>query len=114
MKIQPTSLIITLGISVLIAYGLYVFSENENKVLIGVGSAIISLTTLVAALGVSYNDGRVGANIRIVGMLFFSLGITSNIVFSTLHFPRPAYIVTNGILLLLFLLIANFIRKTKE
>jgi len=49
-----------------------------------------------------------------VGMLFFSLGITSNIVFSTLHFPRPAYIVTNGILLLLFLLIANFIGKTKE
>jgi len=107
-------MIVAIGLSALIAYGLFSLTEGENKELVGIGTGVFSLATLITALGVSYKNSRVGANVRTAGMLFFMLGIGSNITFSLLSLSKPAYIVTNGILILTFLLIANFIAKAKQ
>lgn len=107
-------MIVAIGVSALIAYGLFNLSKGENKELVGIGTGVISLATLITAIGVSYKNGRVATNVRIVGMLFFLLGIGSNITFGLLSLSQPAYIVANGILFLVFLLIANFIAKAKQ
>lgn len=107
-------MVVAVGLSALIAYGLFTLAQGENKELIGIGTAVMSLATLVTAIGVSYKNGRTGTNVRTVGMLFFALGVGSNITFGLSGFSRPAYIVTNGIILLIFLLIANFIAKAKQ
>jgi|TARA_B110000879_G_scaffold108509_1_gene145712 hypothetical protein len=113
MKIKTVPMIAAIGLSALIAYGLFALAKGGNKELIGIGTGVMSLVTLITAIGVSYKNGRTATNVRTVGMLFFTIGIVSNIAFSLWNLPRPAYIVTNGMLILLFLLIANFIAKAK-
>jgi uncharacterized membrane protein len=114
MKINTIPLLVAIGLSALIAYGMFALTQGENREYIAIGTAVMSLTTLITTIGVSYKNGRTGTNIRTVGMIFFALGIGSNIAFGVLDLPRPAYIITSGVLLLIFLLIANFIAKAKQ
>ena len=111
MKLNLITSAIALAICALIAYAFYSFSDNPNKAILATGSMLLLGISLLVAIGAQYNRYPAGINSRVVSVLFFVTVLLSHIVFSFLDFTIPAYVVTHGILFLLYLLMLYFIMR---
>ncbi len=114
MKINFVQTSIAIVGSLLIAYGFYSFHDSENKLLLSLGSFVFLAITLVITIGVNYEQSRTTTNVRVVSGIFFIVALASSLIFSFLKFSTPTYIITNGILLLIFILIVYSINKAKQ
>jgi hypothetical protein len=114
MKINFVQTIIAIAVSLLIAYGLYSFHDSENKILLSAGSFVFLALTLVFSIGTSFQLPRTTTNVRVVSGIFFAVALISNLIFTFVAFSVPSYVITNGILLLVFILIAYSINKAKQ
>jgi hypothetical protein len=114
MKINFVQSIIAIAMSLLIAYGLYSFNSSENKILLSAGSFVFIATALVMTIGVSYELPRTTTNIRVVSGIFFVIALISNLIFTFINFSVPSYVIINGILLLVFILITHSINNAKQ
>ena len=100
--------------SLLIVYGLYNFNGSENKILLSAGSLVFLATTLVMTIGTSFEIPRTTTNIRVVSGIFFAVALISNLIFTFINFSVPSYVIINGILVLVFILIIYSINKAKQ
>jgi hypothetical protein len=114
MKINFVQTIIAIAVSLLIAYGLYSFHASENRLLLSAGSFVFLAATLVTTIGASFEFPRTTANIRVVSGIFFAVAFITNLIFTFIAFSVPSYVITNGILILVFILIAYSINKAKQ
>ncbi len=115
MKVKIVPTIIALGISVLLAYALFEVCHTEGgEWLLAIGGGICLFSPLFTCLGVRFELSRTSANVAVVGAVFFCIMVISNAAFAYLQFATHSYIIINGILLLLFLLIEYLIAKTKQ
>ena len=115
MKVKVVPTIIALGISALLAYALYNICHTEGKeMLLAIGGGLCLFLPLVTCLGVRFELSRTSANVAVVGAVFFVLMLVSNVIFAYSHFETHAYVIVNGIILLLFLLIAYLIAKARQ
>ena len=114
MKIDFIKMIIGLAVSALIAYGFYAFNENANNELLVFGSLFFLAITLVVMMGVSFELPRTSALIRTVSGIFFVIALLSNMVFAFIDFKSATYIIINGILFLIYGLIAYSLAQAKQ
>jgi hypothetical protein len=114
MKINFVQTIIAIAVSLLIAYGLYSFHDSENKILLSAGSFVFLAITLIFSIGTSFQLPRTTTNVRVVSGIFFAVALISNLIFTFVAFSVPSYVITNGIFLLVFILIAYSINKAKQ
>lgn len=106
MKIKIIPSIISALIAALSGYAIFTYAVVENNNLLGVGSAITMTLTLLGVFGFSLERKRKAINIHIVSGIFNALFLIISIVFAFLHnFSGPTYLIINGILLLIWLLI---------
>jgi uncharacterized protein with PQ loop repeat len=108
MKINPVMTLIALAIAALAAYGFYVWNNGEQgQWLITIGSGVTIFICLGGCLAVSGETRGLAGNIRVTSLVFLVIGIISHVIFSLVSGPGTApYIIVNGIMLLLFVLIA--------
>jgi hypothetical protein len=112
MKINSVMLIVSLAISGLIAFGFY--SANTGEVylwVITIGSGLLSSITLSGILAVNFNVRGGTGNYKIVSALFFIFALAGNIIFNFLNFTLAPYIIVNGILFLLYVLVGYGVIK---
>jgi hypothetical protein len=114
MKINFVPAIVAIAVSLLITYGLYSFHSFENQILLTGGSFIFLAITLIFAIGARFELPRTTTNVRVVSSIFFMIALISNLVFTFSNFSVPSYIIINGILLLVFILIAYSINEAKQ
>ena len=114
MKINFVQTIIAIVLSLLIAYGLYSFHDSENKILLSTGSFVFIATTLVLSIGISFQLPRTTINTKVISGIFFAVALISNLIFTFIKFSVPSYVIINGILLLVFILIAYSINRAKQ
>ena len=114
MKINFVQTIIAIALSLLISYGLYSFHNSENKMLLSVGSFVFLALTLIITIGASFELPRTTTNVKVVSGVFFAVALISNLIFTLIKFSVPSYLIINGILLLVFILIAYSINKAKQ
>jgi len=108
MKANPVTTLITLALCLLISYAFYTFNNNVLKEVLSAGSFILLFTTLFFSIGARFSYYRTGINVRTTSLIFFVTFFVSNLVFSFLNFTQGAYIVVNGIALLLYFLIIYY------
>ncbi|RZJ72356.1 MAG: hypothetical protein EOO45_11005 [Flavobacterium sp.] len=109
MRLNNVIAILSVGICALIAYGFYSFNDNPQKLMLSLGSFILLTATLLMTLAVRFDDYRTAVNARVVSMVFFSLAFVTNVVFSFFNFSSDSYIIINGIIFLLYLLLMYFL-----
>jgi len=114
MKINFVKLIIAIALCLLIAYGFYSFHESVNKNLLSLGSFVFLAATLVMSIGVSFELPKTTTNIRVVSGIFFIVALVSNVAFSFINFSTPVYVIINGILFLVFILIIFTINRAMQ
>jgi hypothetical protein len=114
MKINFVPTIISIAVSLLISYGFYSYHSGGNKILLSVGGFVFLASTLTLAIGTNFELSRTTTNVRVVSGIFFAICLFSNIIFTFIAFAVPAYVITNGILMLAFILITFLINKAKQ
>ena len=115
MKINSIPTIIAAAISALIAYALYAFCKTEGQeLLLAICGGISMFVTLATCLGVRFPEGRTSANVAVLGGVFFALLLIAQLVFAFVPFTTPALIIVDGLLLLVFLLVAYGVTKARQ
>lgn len=114
MKINVVPTIVAVFFSALVAYGAYSCCISDKENMVAAGSGIMSLCMLVTSFGISLESKRRTANIKVVSIVFFMLSLIGNLIFALVYFSVPAYIITNGILLLVWLLIIYWVGKAMQ
>ena len=114
MKVNALQTVIAIAISALIAYGFSCINNNNGREILSLCSfAFLALTSIVA-VGVEFEQTRSTINIKVLAGAFFIAGIITNLIFSFFKIIIPLYIITNGLLLLTFLLASYSIQRTKQ
>ena len=107
MSVHPVNLLISVVVSALLAYAIVLIGGDAITATVGVGSFITLASTLGLAIGVRYERGRVGTNVRLVSALFFAGLLVTNGAFSLIGHSQAAYVITTGIFFMVFVLIAH-------
>jgi hypothetical protein len=114
MKVNPVFLLISLAIAALAGYGFFSWNSGEAfQLLIAIGAGIMVFITISGTIAIQSAGGRgsVG-NIRALSIVFLIIFIISNVIFSFITLITPtAYIVINGILFLIYILIAYAVSR---
>jgi hypothetical protein len=114
MKIDFIKTLIALAASLLIAYGFFSFHHSENSQLLAFASFAELFLSSFIVLGLRFELNRTTTNVRTVASLFFVLFLLTNIIFSFLIFSTQLYIIINGLIFLLGMLIVYSIIKAKQ
>lgn len=106
MKLNPILGIVALGISSLLSYLVSSLTcQPVYKLHTAIASGVCFGLTLIPALALTYESSRLGTNLRLLSGVFLVLFLISHFCFSTIGVTMHTYIITNGILLLVFLAI---------
>ena len=114
MKLDFIKTIIAIAVSGLIAYGFFAFNKNVNKDLLTIGSFIFLVITLTFTIGINFQLPRTSSLIKTISIIFFIIALLSNLIFSFVDFKEATYIITNGILFLIYTLTTYSIGKVKQ
>ncbi len=82
-----------------------VASGDENAAICGVGSGICFAATLVPVIGLQYESAKLGVNIRVFSSIFLIIFVISHFCFAAYAVKMPYYIIVNGIMLMIYLVI---------
>lgn len=95
---------IAIVLSLLIGYLVYLVAEgNRYDIVVGIGGAICFAVSLMPAIGMKYESGRLSLNMRVLSLLAFGMFALSNFVFAMVDSKIAYYIIVNGILLCLYI-----------
>lgn len=115
MKTNYLLIVIAVLISALIGYGFYAANGGEvNQLLIAFGSGISFAITLSTLLGIGFERSEQTVNVKVVSVIFTILLLISNLIFGFTKVATAAYVIVNGILLLIFILITYGIVKANK
>jgi hypothetical protein len=107
MKIHPLNCLVAVMFGALLTYGIVSIGSSAIKGTIGIGAFVFFASSLAIAAGVSFERSRTGTNVRIVSLVFFVAALLANLFFAVVAGSQTGYIVTCGLLFLLYVLIAS-------
>ena len=114
-KINVVPVVLAFVLSALAAYAFYAYADcKEQALVLAVGSFIMLMGTLFGLMGFSYEHKRNLTMIRVVSLVFFLISLVSNIIFSSVGFAVPAYVIVNGFIVLICFMTAYFIARSAE
>lgn len=114
MKVNKFPLALAFLLALIIAYFFSTFHLNNDGLVIGLGTFLVLFTTVASTVSISFDYERTTTLARTVSGLFFILFLVSQIIFTYITFNFPTYILVNGSMLILFLLIIFSIVKSKH
>jgi len=114
MKIDFVKSVVAIAICGLIAYGFYALHNSDNKLLLSLGCFFFTSVTSLGIIGISFELPRTTTLIRTVSSIFLFVALASNLIFSFMNFSIPAYIIINGVFLLMYVLISYSLAKAKQ
>lgn len=115
MKANIFLTLISIMLAMLLGYFAYnVASGDENDIVCGIGSSICFAATLIPTMGIQYESGRLGTNIRMFSALFFIVFAISHFSYAGFGVKMPYYIIVNGIMLMIYLAIFYKMQSVKD
>ena len=114
MKVDVLKSVIALGISALLAYACYEICDHGSlKMTIATGAFVALAIPSLLAMGLSPKQERRAVVLKTLSWSFFIIEILTNAIFAFCKFSTPTFIIINGIIILLFVVIYSSIFKAK-
>lgn len=115
MRINTVLTIIAIAMAVLIGYLAFSIAEGEkNDIVCGIASTTCFTAVLVPIVGLQYDSNKLGINIKIMSSLFLFVFLISHFCFAAIYIKMPYYIIINGILLLIYIVILYRMNQIKK
>lgn len=106
MRIDFVKSIIAIGISTLLAYACYEICDYERlQWVIAIGALLTLSIPALFALGVSSNQERSSVVLKVLSWTILLVEFVSNGIFVFFDFRIPSYVIINGLIILVFMLI---------
>lgn len=105
MKFDIVKTIIAVAASLLVAYAMYAWDKSGNGGSISLVAFIESGMLLTCALGIKIDRLHTMLNIKITAWAFFVICLMMNALFASGTFSVPAFIISNGVVVLIAALI---------
>lgn len=103
MKLNVFLTCISIAMASLVGYLVYTLEKGQKgDILYSIGSGICMASILIPMMGLHYDSGRLGVNIRIMCLAFLLILLISHVCFAVVGIDESYYIVTNGMLLLVY------------
>lgn len=115
MKTNIFLTVLSIMIAALVGYLAFnIANGDENGAICGICSGICFAATLIPLMGLQYETGRLGVNIRVLSLVFFVIFLISHFCFAALGVKMPYYIILNGIILIIYLFIFYKMQGVKD
>lgn len=115
MKPNIFLIIVSVLIATLAGYGFYAANSGENfSLLLSLGSGLTFAITLIGTLGIKPKERAGNVNFKIISAIFFILFLISNLIFGFTGMSVAPYIIVNGVILLIYMIVGYGIIKSKE
>lgn len=115
MKLNIILTVIAALVVGLLVYWIHTIIQASDVVdIMTYGSGVCFLVTLLPVIGIQYESARLGINIRIVSTIFFVAFLVSQFSFANFASDIPLYIIVNGLLLIIFLLVLYKMQSIKN
>ena len=112
MKLDIIKSVVAVVISALLAYACYEICKYESvQTLAAIGSFLTIATPLMCAIGVEIKAERTSVVLKVLSWVVLLAEVVTNGIFICFDFSNPAYIIVNGLILVLYLLIYSSIYK---
>jgi hypothetical protein len=113
MNINSLYLIIAVLLCGLLAWGGYSLSAYPDRQLYVLAAMFVSLCiTSICGLSIQYEDQRSGVMIKTACWISFAVLLIMDYIFAFYHFNIPLFIICNGVISLISILVVNGIYKT--
>lgn len=115
MKINSVLSIIATALSCLIGYLVYNVAEGQDgDIVCGIASTICFTTTLIPLMGAETESTKLTINIKVMSSIFLIAFLISHFSFAAICIKIAYYIITNGILLLIYAAILYKMQQIKN
>lgn len=117
MKISYFNSLLSFFAIIIIGYwAFYIANSNndQNDVIVGLGTAISVLLTLGTGLGFSLEDSRGNVNMKILCLVAFVLLMIVNFCYACFGVSMPYYVIVVGLLLIAVIGIFKKITDIKD
>lgn len=115
MRINTVLTIIAIAMAILIGYLTFSIAEGEkNDIVCGITSTICFTAVLIPIVGLQYDSSKLGINIKIMSVIFLVVFLISHFSFAAICIRMPYYIIINGILLLIYIVILDRMNRIKN
>ena len=111
MKINPLFTLMALLLSCIIAYTLYVFCQNDLKIIYTTLGGVVCSTYFLTLLGLDFGTTRKNINIKTLSSFFLLLYSFILVYFSFQNRFLPSFIISSSLFFILFLGLSFFISK---
>ena len=96
------------GISGLLAWGCYeIASVDPQRIITTVTVGLITFIMGGVTVAVNFHDKRIGINIKMLSGIFCVIGLMMDAIFSFFAYKISLFVILNGLLLMLYLLIVQ-------
>lgn len=107
--------LMALILSLLLGYLVYhIASGKPNDMICGVVSVVCMAATAIPLIGLKYESGRMGVNLRVLSTIALIFFVILNIAFAALEIVMPYYVVINGLALVVFLVSFYELSRIKD
>ncbi len=114
MKFDFFNSLIALSISALLTWGAYSMTDTENlKSLVAVVTFITLGVSSICSIAIKLGEERSSIVNRATSAVFFFLLLIINMAFTFFDFSKPLYIIINGIVMLIMLIILRAVTNSK-
>jgi phosphatidylserine synthase len=116
MKVNYVYGVIAVGICALLSYAVYTISKSMDRNVLTLCSFVAMIIPLFCAMGLKVEETeRTNINLKVLATVFFVLTLICNMIFAfCISFSMPLYIILNGLLVLIFVLIYYSIYRVKQ
>ena len=115
MKISVFPALLSLVLTAALTYlAYYIGQEDENNVLLAIGTAITILSTLGVAMSVRFANERVGLSIKVCSILCFVVMLITNLCFAWIGVNAPLYVILQTVLLVTHLFVIWKLSEVKN
>ena len=115
MRINIVLTLIAIVLSLLLGYWVYSIAGTDiYATLAGVSSAICFAIPLILALGVRYNTSSAVVNMRAISSVFLIIMLVLHFYYAATGINMPYYVIINGILICVYVVIVYAIIKSKQ
>ena len=115
MKISIFPMLLSVILTAALTYLAYhIGREDENAVLLAIGTVITVFSTLAFAMSVKFDNERVGVSIKACSVLFFVVMFIVNLCFAWIGVNAPLYVILQTVLLVIDLFVVWKLSEVKN
>ena len=114
MKVNKFPLVLAFLLALIIAYFFSTNNSSDDEHVIGIGSFLFLFLSGASTVSLSFDFPRTTTLTRTISGLFFVLFLVSQMIFTSTAFNFSTYILVNGSMFILFLLIIFSVVKSKH